>query len=128
MVLATDAEYIKAEEFFVSMNKRRKITKKERLSPCTVCGYGISQRHHLLEVSFWEENNATVQLCANCHELYHLMRDVKDDVYLGKILIRLGITGADGRNRIWKIKGLVDRAGEFEKLATQEVIKKSNEL
>jgi hypothetical protein len=56
--------------------KRRSPRKAERMRPCECCGYPISQRHHLLEIAEWEENDVTVQLCANCHEYYHLIHAV----------------------------------------------------
>lgn len=54
---------------------RRKPTLKERLTPCVVCEYPISHRHHLSDMVHFGENDDTVQLCANCHELYHIMYD-----------------------------------------------------
>lgn len=55
------------------MQKRKYVNKRDRLIPCSCCGYPISQRHHLLQVHEYGENNHTKQLCANCHELYHLI-------------------------------------------------------
>lgn len=53
-------------------NRRDKTPLAERLLPCQCCNYPLSQRHHLLEVSQYGENRARVQLCANCHEFYHI--------------------------------------------------------
>ncbi|MCS7072234.1 MAG: hypothetical protein NZM00_12060 [Anaerolinea sp.] len=53
--------------------KRRRATVKERLTPCSACGYPVSHRHHLWTVEAHGENAVTIQLCANCHELYHLL-------------------------------------------------------
>lgn len=53
--------------------RRRRSTRKERLTPCAACRYPLSQRHHLLEVAHYGENSLTLRLCANCHELYHLI-------------------------------------------------------
>lgn len=55
------------------MMRRRRATDQERMTPCTACGYPISQRHHLWDIAMHGENMVTVQLCANCHELHHLM-------------------------------------------------------
>ncbi|MGQ9910050.1 MAG: hypothetical protein ACUVS2_14575 [Candidatus Flexifilum sp.] len=53
--------------------KRRRATVKERLTPCSACGYPVSHRHHLWTLEAHGENAVTIQLCANCHELYHLL-------------------------------------------------------
>lgn len=55
--------------------RRRKIGIDERLTPCQFCGHPISQKHHALPVSIFGENKFTLQLCANCHELYHIVQD-----------------------------------------------------
>ena len=55
------------------MRRRYKSTLKQRMTPCNCCGYPISQRHHLFEVAHYGESDFTRQLCANCHELYHLI-------------------------------------------------------
>ena len=55
-----------------NLAKRRRPTRVQRLTPCECCGYPVSQRHHLLEVADYGENDVTTQLCACCHELYHL--------------------------------------------------------
>jgi len=55
---------------------RRRTTLQQRLTPCECCGYPISECHHLFEVAFFGENDYTAQLCANCHELYHLIESV----------------------------------------------------
>lgn len=54
-------------------NRRRQSTQSERLTPCQCCGWPISERHHLLEVARYGESNHTARLCANCHELYHII-------------------------------------------------------
>lgn len=53
--------------------KRRSTSRAERLISCECCGYPLSQRHHLLPVAEYEENELTLHLCANCHEKYHLI-------------------------------------------------------
>lgn len=53
--------------------QRRKARKAERMTPCVACGYPLSQRHHVIPVAMSGENESTVQLCANCHEMIHLM-------------------------------------------------------
>lgn len=54
--------------------KRRRCARlPERLRNCECCNYPISQRHHLLDVALFGENQYTRQLCANCHELYHII-------------------------------------------------------
>lgn len=53
--------------------KRRSTRLDERLTPCQACGYVLSQRHHLLPVARYKENEHTAYLCANCHEAYHAL-------------------------------------------------------
>lgn len=55
------------------IKKRRRPTYKERITACSACGYPASHRHHLWDVAMHGENKVTIQLCANCHELHHLM-------------------------------------------------------
>lgn len=63
------------------MARRKAPTLRERLTPCACCEHPISQRHHLAPFADWGENKQTIQLCSNCHELYHL---VWDSYVLGK--------------------------------------------
>lgn len=88
---------------------RRSPTLKERQKPCRCCGYSISQRHHLLNHSTYQENNFTWHLCAGCHEVYHLIENVartQDDFWTnpntkaGKLLLRLYRTEEDGPKKI----------------------------
>jgi ribosomal protein L37E len=53
--------------------QRRRPTYSERTTACAACGYPASHRHHVYDVGTHGENIMTVQLCANCHELQHLM-------------------------------------------------------
>ena len=55
------------------IKKRRRPTYKERITECSACGYPASHRHHLWDVAMHGENKVTIQLCANCHELHHLL-------------------------------------------------------
>jgi len=55
------------------IKKRRRPTYSERVTPCTACGYPSSHRHHLWDIAMHGENKVTIQLCANCHELHHLI-------------------------------------------------------
>ena len=51
--------------------KRKRNT--ERATPCEICNYPISQRHHLMPICEYGENEYCLNLCANCHELYHII-------------------------------------------------------
>jgi ribosomal protein L37E len=53
--------------------QRRRSKPGERVLPCSACGYPSSHRHHLWAIETHGENAVTIQLCANCHELNHLM-------------------------------------------------------
>lgn len=70
------------------MMRRRRATDQERMTACTACGYPVSQRHHLWDIATHGENKVTVQLCANCHELHHLMYNAlaRDTDYSKKLV------------------------------------------
>lgn len=55
------------------MAKQRKRVTGIRTTPCQFCEYPITQRHHALSFANFGENPFTLQLCANCHEFYHLV-------------------------------------------------------
>lgn len=57
----------------IVQRRRRTAKLNERLQGCECCNYPISQRHHMLDVALFGENDYTRQLCANCHELYHII-------------------------------------------------------
>lgn len=71
------------------MKRRRRPTMKERITPCSACGYPASHRHHLWDIATHGENKVTIQLCANCHELQHLMYNalVRDSEYSRKLAL-----------------------------------------
>lgn len=52
--------------------KRKKVTIEHRVTPCAWCRYPLSVKHHILPIAIYGENNIAVQLCANCHEIYHI--------------------------------------------------------
>gem|GEM_PF-4434814 len=67
---------------------RRRTTLKERTTPCACCAHPISHRHHVLCFAQSGENRHTLQLCPNCHELFHLIQSAvvgKSD-YSNKVL------------------------------------------
>lgn len=64
--------------------RRKKATLAERLTPCRVCTYPITERHHLLLVSRRGEGGETVQLCANCHEAFHIFERAHVHIKQGK--------------------------------------------
>jgi hypothetical protein len=70
------------------MMRRRRATQQERMSPCSACGYPVSHRHHLWDIAIHGENQVTVQLCANCHELHHLVYNslARDSAYSQKLV------------------------------------------
>lgn len=73
------------------MMRRRRPTDRERMSPCSACGYPASHRHHLWDIATHGENPVTVQLCANCHELHHLMYNTvaRGSAYSQKLLLHI---------------------------------------
>ena len=45
----------------------------ERTTPCQICAYPLSERHHPLSIKDYGETGEVYHLCAICHELYHLV-------------------------------------------------------
>lgn len=64
----------------MSGSKRRRITLEERMMPCECCGHPLSQLHHQLPIEYYQDNDKTRHLCANCHELFHLMERAWEDL------------------------------------------------
>lgn len=105
--------------------KRKRATIKERLTPCGCCGHPLSQRHHLLEIAVWGENEATVQLCGNCHELYHLAsRGFVENHKASKALF-FDVFDKMGRwtDRMQFIVKLLDRAKKLNETAEIEFLR-----
>lgn len=71
--------------------KRRRPTPQERSTACAACGYPSSHRHHLWDLATHGENQVTIQLCANCHELHHLIYNtlVKESEYSRSIVLHI---------------------------------------
>ncbi|HUN09533.1 MAG TPA: hypothetical protein PLQ56_23210 [Aggregatilineales bacterium] len=93
-VIAHWLDFYQAHKYRKLMRRRRP-TDAERLTPCTACGYPTSHRHHLWDIATHGENAVTVQLCANCHELHHLMYNTlaRDSAYSRKLLHHLMFAG-----------------------------------
>lgn len=70
------------------LRRRRRPTFRERITSCSACGYPTSHRHHLWDIAMHGENQVTIQLCANCHELHHLMYNAlaRESTYSRKLL------------------------------------------
>lgn len=89
------------------MMRRRRATDQERMTPCSACGYPASHRHHLWDIATHGENQVTVQLCANCHELHHLMYNTlaRGSDYSRKLVLHILFSGLLKREVIQKIYG-----------------------
>ena len=87
--------------------KRRRPKFQERVTACSACGYPTSHRHHLWDVATHGENKVTIQLCANCHELQHLMYNalVKTSEYSRKLVLHALFSGQIQRETGVKILG-----------------------
>ena len=116
---------------FMEFHDRKSATLHQRKIPCQVCAHPISQRHHLLPVAEFGENKVTAQLCANCHELFHLayssqnhsidetafqsgkksFRASKAQLLFGHYVLKVGI----GNEKTQKILDLVRHARDLEK-------------
>lgn len=66
------------------LEDRRGSSLEERLTSCQYCDHPISERHHLLDVARWGENEYTDQMCSNCHELCEIIGRVIDTLNEGK--------------------------------------------
>jgi ribosomal protein L37E len=89
------------------LKQRRRPTYQERISACSACGYPSSHRHHLWDVATHGENAVTIQLCANCHELHHLMYNalVKESEYSRKIVDHVMFSGKVSYDVVNRILG-----------------------
>jgi ribosomal protein L37E len=87
--------------------RRRRASFRERVSPCSACGYPSSQRHHLWDVATHGENRVTIQLCANCHELQHLMYNalVKDSEHSRQLVLHIARSGRVAAETMEKLLG-----------------------
>lgn len=52
-------------------DRRKKPTIANRLTPCRVCSFPLSQSHHLLPFAH-HGHGLTVPLCGTCHDLFHV--------------------------------------------------------
>ncbi len=93
-IMAHWVDFFRAHKYR-KMMRRRRPTHKERMTACAACGYPVSHRHHLWDIATHGENAMTVQVCANCHELYHLMYHAlaRDSHYSRKLVIHILSSG-----------------------------------
>jgi hypothetical protein len=96
--------------------RRRRATDAERMSPCSACGYPVSQRHHLWDIATHGENPVTVQLCPNCHELHHLLYNAlaRDSAYSRKLVRHILESGKVARPTIERIIGWLQAILAYE--------------
>ncbi|MCK6577171.1 MAG: hypothetical protein L6Q98_03590 [Anaerolineae bacterium] len=89
------------------LRRRRRPKFQERLKACSACGYPTSHRHHLWDVATHGENRVTIQLCANCHELHHLMYNalVRQSEYSRKLVLHALFSGRINRDTGVRILG-----------------------
>ena len=87
--------------------RRRRPSDKERMTPCSACGYPVSHRHNLWDIATHGENAVTVQLCPNCHELHHLMYNAlaRDSDYSRKLVQHVLFSGKIAPDTIQRIYG-----------------------
>jgi ribosomal protein L37E len=92
---------------FKRYKQRRRPTFQERSRTCAACGYPSSHRHHLYDFATHGENEATLQLCANCHELHHLLYNalVRESEYSRKIAQHVMFSGKLPADVVVKILG-----------------------
>jgi hypothetical protein len=68
--------------------RRKRPSLKERTTPCQVCNHPLSQRHHMMPFKDYGEQDWVAYLCANCHELWHIMylAEIKRSPYAERLL------------------------------------------
>ncbi len=90
-----------------TQKQRRRPTYEERITECSACGYPTSHRHHLWDIATHGENKVTIQLCANCHELHHLMYNalVRQTEYSRKLVLHALASGKIEREAAVRILG-----------------------
>lgn len=100
------------KESITLKSNRRRTTLQERTTPCACCAYPISHRHHVLGFAGSGENRHTLQLCPNCHELFHLIQSavVGNSDYSNKVL-----------RKYMETKGTEDPAFKFIMAKVMEV-------
>jgi hypothetical protein len=81
-------------------NDRRRATLKERSTPCQCCAFPLSHRHHWLALARYGEHEATLQLCPNCHYVYHLIGSANDGNRESQQLLMALVRSPDLRDRI----------------------------
>ena len=111
----------------ITVGKRHR--KAPRLVPCEVCGYPLSQLHHMMQQQHFGKANDiwNVQLCACCHELYHLIYN-KQREKIPDRLVALFYDNYHGidkiQERYWKLSEMCEEAIRIE---VEEIRKKINE-
>lgn len=59
-------------------SNRPSVSVQDRMIPCACCDYPISERHHVVPFSEWGDG-IVLSLCANCHELWHIIDRAETD-------------------------------------------------
>jgi ribosomal protein L37E len=96
--------------------KRRRASYRERTISCSACGYPASQRHHLWDIATHGENRVTLQLCANCHELLHLIYNalVKDSEHSRRLALHIAESGRLAPGAFDKLLGWCQATIQYE--------------
>ncbi|HEX2907591.1 MAG TPA: hypothetical protein VHO69_12055 [Phototrophicaceae bacterium] len=108
-------DFYRAHRYRKAMRRRRP-TSRERLSPCSACGYPVSHRHHLWDLATHGENKVTVQLCANCHELHHLLYNTlaRDSEHSRKLVRHILAAGRLPRAAVEQLLGWCRAIMQYE--------------
>lgn len=104
------------------IKQRRSPTLSERLTPCECCGHPLSHRHHQLPIEYYHDRDEVAYLCANCHEIFHLMeRVIRDNaVHPGRATRNVHLLSAvfeqwgDDDPRLEKIGILLEQSAELK--------------
>ncbi len=99
---------------------RRTSTLKERKTPCQCCGFPLSHRHHVLPVRVYGETEWTLQLCPNCHTLYHLIESAWRGNRESQELLQPFMRSDEWREKLyWPLTDLYQKAKRVHE-ATEE--------
>lgn len=95
---------------------------KQRITPCICCNYPVTERHHLLEKRKWknqDDDTNVVNLCPNCHQLYHLL--AADGIGGLSRIYSIAVLIKNKKEHVDFIKNLIEKARYSEKTLLEDL-------
>lgn len=112
--------------------RRRPATRAEQLTPCEICSFPLTERHHMLAIKHYGETEIAAQLCANCHRVYHLIESAYQNVTESQAKLRPFMDDPDLRSRILApLLRKFDQANELHQaiqLVTEVIVRDGSEI